>query len=87
MDACSKDGLRVLLLGRCDGLNMEDMSVGAVTPSGLIVISDCIRPEAHDTFEYFASQNVDIKVISGDNPMTVSNIAVKAGLKGGEKIR
>ena len=64
---------------------MEDMSVGAVTPSGLIVISDCIRPEAHDTFEYFASQNVDIKVISGDNPMTVSNIAVKAGLKGGEK--
>ena len=85
MDACSKDGLRVLLLGRCDGLNMEDMSVGAVTPSGLIVISDCIRPEAHDTFEYFASQNVDIKVISGDNPMTVSNIAVKAGLKGGEK--
>ena len=85
VDACSKDGLRVLLLGRCDGLNMEDMSVGAVTPSGLIVISDCIRPEAHDTFEYFASQNVDIKVISGDNPMTVSNIAVKAGLKGGEK--
>lgn len=85
VDACSKDGLRVLLLGRCSGLNMEEMSVGQVTPSGLIVISDCIRPEAHDTFEYFASQNVNIKVISGDNPMTVSNIAVKAGLKDGEK--
>ncbi len=85
VDACSREGLRVLLLGKCAGLNMEDMSVGEVTPSGLIVISDCIRPEAHDTFEYFASQDVNIKVISGDNPMTVSNIAVKAGLKGGEK--
>ena len=61
------------------------MSVSGVEPSGLIVISDCIRPEARGTFEYFASQNVDIKVISGDNPVTVSNIAVKAGLEGGER--
>lgn len=38
------------------------------------------------TFEYFASQNVAIKVISGDNPVTVSNIAVKAGLEGGEEV-
>ena len=61
------------------------MSVSGVVPSGLIVISDCIRPEARGTFEYFASQNVAIKVISGDNPVTVSNIAVKAGLEGGER--
>lgn len=85
VDAYSRDGMRVLLLGKCSALNMDDMSVGTVTPSGLIVISDCIRPEAHDTFAYFASQNVNIKVISGDNPVTVSNIAVKAGLVGGEK--
>ena len=85
VDACSRDGMRVLLLGKCSGINMTDMSVSGVEPSGLIVISDCIRPEARGTFEYFASQNVDIKVISGDNPVTVSNIAVKAGLEGGER--
>lgn len=82
---CSKEGMRVLLLGKCTSINMEDMSVQGVIPSGLIVISDCIRPEAKDTFEYFANQNVNIKVISGDNPVTVSNIAVKAGLVGGER--
>lgn len=85
VNTCSKEGLRVLLLGKCGSLNMEDMSVSHVAPSGLIVISDCIRPEAHDTFAYFASQNVNIKVISGDNPVTVSNIAVKAGLESGER--
>ena len=52
---------------------------------GLVVISDCIRPEAMDTFRYFREQQVDIKVVSGDNPMTVSQIAVKAGLEGGER--
>ncbi|MBQ2288450.1 MAG: HAD-IC family P-type ATPase [Lachnospiraceae bacterium] len=85
VETCSKEGLRVLLLGRCDSLDMNTLTVEGVEPSGLIVISDCIRPEAKDTFAYFDSQNVDIKVISGDNPMTVSNIAVKAGLKGGER--
>lgn len=81
----SKEGMRVLLLGKCSTINTQEMSVQGVTPSGLIVISDCIRPEARATFEYFANQQVDIKVISGDNPVTVSNIAVRAGLTGGER--
>lgn len=85
VDECSREGMRVILLGKCASMNMQDMTVEGVIPSGLIVISDCIRPEAKGTFEYFASQNVDIKVISGDNPVTVSNIAVKAGLEGGER--
>ena len=85
VEACSREGMRVLLLGRCNSIDMEHLTVSNVIPSGLIVISDCIRPEAKDTFEYFAEQNVDIKVISGDNPVTVSNIAVKAGLIGGER--
>lgn len=51
---------------------------------GLIIISDCIREEAPEIFNYFASQNVNIKVISGDNPATVSQIALKAGLNGAE---
>lgn len=85
VNAYSEQGLRVLLLGRSSGINVEDGSAGTVTAAGLIVISDCIRPEAHDTFEYFRSQNVSIKVISGDNPVTVSHIAVAAGLEGGER--
>lgn len=85
VDACSKEGMRVLLLGKCTSIDMDNLTVQGVTPSGLIVISDCIRPEAKGTFEFFANQNVDIKVISGDNPVTVSNIAVKAGLNGGER--
>ena len=47
-------------------------------------ISDCIREEAPEIFRYFEDQNVNIKVISGDNPATVSQIALKAGLNGAE---
>ena len=56
-----------------------------VSPLALILISDCIRTEARATFEYFASQNVAVKVISGDNPATVFPYAVEAGLADGEK--
>lgn len=80
----SARGYRVLLLGGCD-LKAEETMVENITPLALIIISDQVRPEARDTFEYFKKQNVSIKVISGDNPITVSNIAVKAGLEGGEK--
>lgn len=81
----SEEGYRVLLLGSCEDISSEDGTVSGVKPIGLIVISDCIRPEAMPTFEYFREQHVDIKVISGDNPLTVSKIAVKAGLEGGER--
>lgn len=84
VEGYSKEGLRVLLLGSCEDIDPEDGSVTGVTPVGLIVISDCIRPEAPAIFEYFREQHVDIKVVSGDNPVTVSQIAVKAGLEGGE---
>jgi len=81
----SSDGLRVLLLGEATSISSETNTVGKVTPIGLIIISDCIRTEARSTFEYFASQNVAVKVISGDNPATVSHIAVQAGLENGER--
>ncbi len=85
VDGYSEQGLRVILLGKCQTIDENTGRVSDVKASGLIVISDCIRPEAPDTFAYFKSQNVNIKVISGDNPVTVSNIAVKAGLEGGER--
>lgn len=84
VDGFSAEGFRVLLLGSCKDMFSETGEVEDVTPVGLIVISDCIRPEAMPTFAYFREQKVDIKVISGDNPVTVSKIAVKAGLEGGE---
>ena len=81
----AKQGYRVLLLAETDHLAAESGEIGSLKPMALIVISDQIREEAPSIFAYFASQNVAIKVISGDNPATVSQIAVKAGLKGAEK--
>ena len=55
-----------------------------VQPLGYILLWNPIRKEAKATFEYFAEQNVAIKVISGDNPLTVSNVAQAAGIIGAE---
>lgn len=52
---------------------------------GLILISDIIRKEANETLKYFKNQGVDIKIISGDNPITVSKIAKRAGVENSEK--
>lgn len=81
----SQKGLRVLLLASAKRISSEEEIVEGINPIGLILISDCIRTEARATFEYFASQKVAVKVISGDNPATVSHIAVEAGLENGEK--
>lgn len=52
----------------------------AVVPYGLVLLANPIRKEAWETFQYFADQGVDIKVISGDNPVTVSKVASQAGI-------
>lgn len=80
----SAEGFRVLLLASAKVVE-EEGRVEEVNPLGLIIIEDQIRPEARDTFAYFKEQNVSIKVLSGDNPVTVSQIAGKAGLEGAEK--
>ena len=56
-----------------------------IQPLALIPIANRIRPEAPDTFRYFAAQGVSIRVISGDNPETVSDVAQRAGIEGAEK--
>lgn len=81
-----KTGYRVLLAAKYDG----DPQPGAleedkIQPLALIPIANRIRPEAPDTFRYFASQGVSIRVISGDNPETVSDVAQRAGIEGAEK--
>ena len=85
IEGYSSKGLRVLLLASAKDISSRSGTVEGVKPLGLILISDCIRPEARATFDYFAGQNVAVKVISGDNPATVSSIAVEAGLKDGDK--
>lgn len=85
IEAYSKKGLRVLLLAKARAVSSHMGTVEDVEPMGLILISDVIRTEARATFDYFASQGVDVKVISGDNPATVASIAVEAGLKDGDK--
>jgi len=75
-------GLRVLLLGRSD-LSVDDAAApGRVTPAALVVLEQRIRPDARDTLEYFASQDVSIKVISGDNAVSVGAVAGSLGLHG-----
>lgn len=77
----SKRGDRVLAFCKYDGiLNGKELEE-KITPYGLVIISNSIRENAKETFEYFKKQGVSIKVISGDNPITVSEIAKKANIE------
>lgn len=81
----SSKGERVLVFGLYNGeLNGKALK-GIFEPICLIMLSNPIRENASETFKFFAEQGVDIKVISGDNPRTVSEIAKSANIKGAEK--
>jgi len=71
-------GVRVVVLARVDSL--EDW--GRVRPAALVELSEALRPDAAETLAYFTDQNVDVKVISGDNPVTVAAVARRVGLIG-----
>lgn len=75
-------GLRVLLLGSSDLPVDHPDAPGRVTPAALVVLEQRIRPDARDTLDYFASQKVSIKVISGDNAVSVGAVAESLGLHG-----
>ena len=78
-------GCRVLLLARCHTPPTAQGLSGMIDPVALAVLANPVRPEAPDTFRYFAQQGVRIKVISGDNPETVSQVARQAGIQGAER--
>ena len=80
-----EQGSRVLLLARCSNASMDGDITGPVEPLALAVISNPIREEAPETFRYFADQGVTVKVISGDNPSTVSAVAMQAGIAGANR--
>ncbi|HHV31809.1 MAG TPA: cation-translocating P-type ATPase [Clostridiales bacterium] len=79
-DGYAKRGHRVLLLAHSRQKLSDRELPQEITPLALILLSDRIRKSARATLEYFSDQGVDIKIISGDNPVTVSNIARRAGL-------
>jgi cation-transporting ATPase E len=75
-------GLRVLLLGSSDrSVDAED-APGEVSPAALVVLEQRVRPDARDTLDYFAAQKVTVKVISGDNAVSVGAVAGSLGLHG-----
>jgi cation-transporting ATPase E len=75
-------GLRVLLLGSVtDSVDVAD-APGRVTPIALVVLEQRVRPDARETLDYFASQHVSVKVISGDNAVSVGAVAGSLGLHG-----
>lgn len=81
IERCSRQGYRVLVFAKYTGtLNGERLTEPAV-PMGMILLANPVRANARETFEYFAEQDVEIKVISGDNPVTVSEVAKEAGIK------
>lgn len=78
------NGDRVLLLGKYEGSSIANGLTDKVIPLGFVTLANPIRKNAVKTFEYFKAQDVQVKVISGDNPKTVSEVAAKAGIEHAE---
>ena len=82
----ASEGHRVLVFGLYHGTpEMGKPLTGQVDPYALVLLSNPIREDAPETFRYFKEQGVSIKVISGDNPVTVSQVAAKAGIENAEQ--
>ncbi|WP_195935558.1 cation-translocating P-type ATPase [Lactococcus lactis] len=79
-----EEGFRVLVLAGTKEKNYDQLNLGAYA-LGYVVLANPIRENAKLTFNYFAEQGVNIKVISGDNPQTVSAVAKRAGITGAER--
>ncbi len=78
-------GQRVLLLVHSDKALVEEGKPDCVTPVAIITLTDSIRKNAVKTIEWFKNNDVQVKVISGDNPITVSEVAKRAGIEGADK--
>lgn len=78
-------GRRVLLLGRVDQTSLKSGINVEVNEEALIYIEDVIKKEAPQVLKYFKEEGVDLRVISGDNPVTVSAVAMRAGLENWDK--
>ena len=78
-------GYRVLLVAQYAGQLQETLEPGKLRPLALVLLTNRIRPEAPETFRYFQEQGVAVKVISGDDPLTVSEVARRAGIPNAQR--
>ena len=78
-------GYRVIVLAKAESLTRDGVIDGEILPLGFVVLANEIRDNAVETFTYFKEQGVAIKVISGDNPATVSEVARQVGIENAEK--
>ena len=78
-------GSRVLALCHAPGHLTSEELPSSIQPVALVLLEDTIRPDAPEILDYFHRQGVTLKVISGDNPATVSSVAVRAGIPDGDK--
>ncbi len=84
VEAWSGRGYRVIMIAQHAGEFCETLEPGKLRPLALAVLTNRIRANAPKTFEYFAKQGVEVKVISGDHPATVSDVAGRAGIPNAE---
>lgn len=80
IESYSARGMRVIAVAKGASAMVDNALPSGLELMGLILIADKIRAEAKDTLEFFREQGVTIKIISGDNPVTVKSVAARAGL-------
>lgn len=80
-----REGYRVLMVGTSFVNDIDETKLPSLTPLAVLKIDDPIRENANETLAYLREEGVSIKVISGDNPVTVSNVSRRAGLEGYDK--
>ncbi|WP_032404365.1 HAD-IC family P-type ATPase [Rhodococcoides fascians] len=83
-ESTGSKGLRVLLLASSDIPVDAPDAPGVVSPRALVILEQKVREDARETLDYFASQHVEVKVISGDNAVSVGAVAGSLGLPGGD---
>ncbi len=81
----SEQGYRVLAFARTEDVPDGQPLTGRTRLLGLVYLTNPIRKSARETFAYFAENGVEVKVISGDNPVTVSNVAMEAGIENADR--
>ena len=83
--ALAAEGYRVLCLLRSDGPILDKTLPNDLTPMALLLLGDALRETAPDTLRFFREQGVEVKILSGDSPLTVRRVAGLAGLPGAER--
>ncbi|MFW7419877.1 cation-translocating P-type ATPase [Vagococcus fluvialis] len=85
IEEAQREGYRVLMVGMSVKTDLSETRLPDLQPLAILKIDDPIRENANETLAYLKEEGVNIKVISGDNPITVSNVSRRAGLEGYEK--